>query len=297
MRRLLVVALLVSMALPSLALKRATVSQLEEMLIDLHSAHKQDGEISRQIGGMELSERLSDGTLDRLNKQFAVGSQTAVALQLLADQSAFLNLPATEVPSMPAPDSTTRDKQLEKARKFAAETLSSLTDLTATRIVFSFDDSPPAVKGVETSERLRIHLAGTSKAEVSVSAERERESAGGGSAWLVEQGGLIAGGEFGLTLSTVLGDIGQGRTTWSHWERSATRLISVFNYVVPKPMSHQRVLFPEERAQRNWRTARWLFAQGWFRQSVFHPESVLRKPAIMGRSGSTPPRGQSFELR
>ena len=134
MRRLLVVALLVSMALPSLALKRAPVSQLEEMLIELHSAHKQDGEISRQIGGMELSERLSDGTLDRLNKQFAVGSQTAVALQLLADQSAFLNLLATEVPSMPAPDSTTRDKQLEKARKFAAETRSSLTDLTATRI-------------------------------------------------------------------------------------------------------------------------------------------------------------------
>ena len=77
------------MALPANAAKRVTVAQLEETLTRATAAHKKDEDIARQVASMELSERLTDRTLGRLNTQFASGSQPAMALLLLADRSAF----------------------------------------------------------------------------------------------------------------------------------------------------------------------------------------------------------------
>jgi ethanolamine transporter EutH len=48
------------------AAKRVTVAQLEQALTAAQSAHKADAEIARQIGGFELSERLTEASLSRL---------------------------------------------------------------------------------------------------------------------------------------------------------------------------------------------------------------------------------------
>jgi hypothetical protein len=102
-RRLILLVLLASLTSIAGASKRVTVAQLEQALTAAHTAHKPDAEIARQIGGLELSERLTETTLNRLAAYLDAGSQAALALQLLADQSAFLDPPASEIPSTADP--------------------------------------------------------------------------------------------------------------------------------------------------------------------------------------------------
>jgi hypothetical protein len=67
MRRLILAGLLAAMTLPAGAAKRVTVAQLEQALAAASTAHKADAEMARLIAGMELSERLSEGVLERLD--------------------------------------------------------------------------------------------------------------------------------------------------------------------------------------------------------------------------------------
>ncbi len=77
---------------------RVTVAQLAQTLTADVGAHKPDAEMARQIAGIELSERLTETTLARLVATLHAGPQAALALQLLADQSVFLDPPASELP-------------------------------------------------------------------------------------------------------------------------------------------------------------------------------------------------------
>ena len=205
------------MALPLWAAKRMTVVQLEQMLGAERAAHKSDIEIARRISGVELSERVTDLALGQLSKQFASGSQPAIALFLLADRSAFLDPPANELPATPTPDATTQQHLLEAAKKFAVETLPNLPNLLATRTTYSFDYSPQEVTKGGYLQRIGLHLIGSSKAEVSVRNEKENPSARTVAASSPAQGGLVTWGEFGSTLLIILSDSSQGKTTWSHW--------------------------------------------------------------------------------
>src|SRR5664279_5862528 len=122
----LVIIFLVMIAIPSLAANRMTVAQLEQVLNADRAAHKQEADIARQILSIELSQRLSDTTLNRLSKQFVSSSPAAMALLLLADKSAFLDLPPGELPPTPVPDDATQQRVLEAAKRFAVETLPRL---------------------------------------------------------------------------------------------------------------------------------------------------------------------------
>ena len=66
MRHLILLSLLAAMTLPAGAAKRVNVAQLEGALGASIAAHKSDDAIARQIGGMELSERLTEVSLARL---------------------------------------------------------------------------------------------------------------------------------------------------------------------------------------------------------------------------------------
>ena len=75
MRWLILLVLLASLAPIAGASKRVTVTQLEQALTAAHAAHRPDAEIARQIGGLELSERLTEATLNRLAAYLDAGSQ------------------------------------------------------------------------------------------------------------------------------------------------------------------------------------------------------------------------------
>jgi hypothetical protein len=71
MRRWWVLSLLMVVALPAWPAKRVSAAQLEQILSGLAAAHKADPDVAREIGFLEPSERISDATLDRLNRAAA----------------------------------------------------------------------------------------------------------------------------------------------------------------------------------------------------------------------------------
>jgi len=256
-----------------------TVAQLGQTLVAARAAHKTDGEIARQVGVLEPSERISDATLSRLT-QFASGPQTGLALQLLADKSAFLDLPAGELPALPPPDPAARQKQLEAVRKFALETLSRLPNLLATRTTFNFDNSAQETLNGASLEREGLHLVGTVKAEVSVRSEKENLTVGGGKAPSGSSNGLVTWGEFGSALLLILSDSAPQKTIWSHWEQGATGPVSVFDYTVPKSASHYEIATPLEPISSPWSWYRG--AAGVVPPDIYSTKVFHTKPAYHG---------------
>ena len=238
MSRLIPFVLLAAMAVPSAASKRDTVAQLEQELTAACAAHKPDVEIARKIGNMELSERLTEADLERLKALVVPGSEPAMALQLLADKSAFLDLPASGALTIAVPDPTAQQQMLEAARNYVAQTLPRLPNFLATRTINRYDDSPQALKKGGWPVRAGLHKVDTSSREISVRDERENQPPTQGSAVWEREIGLISGGEFGTTLGMILTDTIQGKVTWSHWEQNDAGQVAVFQYEVPSAASH-----------------------------------------------------------
>ena len=242
MRRSWIVVFLVATAIPLSASKHTTVAQLQEALNTAINAHKPDTEIAREIGGFELTERLTESTLGRLEARLVPGTQGARALELLADRSAFFDPPADELPATPAPDSAEQTRILQAARRYVSQTLPRLPDFFATRVISLYDDRPQALKKDDWPTRSGLHLIDTSSGEISVRNERENQPATQGSAVWQANVGLISGGEFGNTLGMILADTANGNIRWSHWEESAKGGVAVFRYEVPASASHYEVL-------------------------------------------------------
>ncbi|HET6169077.1 MAG TPA: hypothetical protein VFE01_02805, partial [Terracidiphilus sp.] len=90
MRKLILLAAIAASAFPAAASRRVTVSQVEQALATEIAVHQSDAEVAHQVGDFEMTERLTDSTLQHFAATLEMGPRTALALQLLADQSAFL---------------------------------------------------------------------------------------------------------------------------------------------------------------------------------------------------------------
>jgi hypothetical protein len=238
MQRFILLGLLTSIAFPACAAKSVTVAELEKVLARISAEHKPDAEIARQIASMKLSERVTEATLGHLSAQLDRNSQAVLALQLLADQSAFLDPPPSELPTSSVPDDGTQQRMLEAARNYVAQTLPRLPNLLATRSTRRYDDSPQELKKGGWPVRLGLHLVDNSSREISVLDERGSLP----SAVWQEQSGLISRGEFGSTLGMILADTSKGKMTWSHWEQIAGDRVAVFQYSVPRSASNYEVI-------------------------------------------------------
>jgi len=230
------------MTLPAGAAKRVTVAQLEQALAAATAAHKADAGIARMIAGMELSERLSESALERIDSRLNAGPQAMLAMQLLADESAFLNLPSSELPATAAPDQAAQLRMFDAAAHYVADTLTRLPNFLSTRTTNRFDDSPQELKKGAWPVRAGLHQVGQSSLEVSVQVDRENDSHANGSAVWEDRRGLSSWGEFGTVLGMILGDAVNGKVSWSHWEQTGSGLSAVFHYSVPKSASHFELL-------------------------------------------------------
>jgi len=247
MRRRILFFLLAAATIPATAAKRETVAQLEQTLTAAYASHKQDAEIARQISGMELSERLTRDTLRRFSSPMAPNSQAVLALEVLADQSEFLDPPSDELPPVAAPDASAQQRMLESAQRYGAQVLPGLPNFLATRTINRYDDSPQELKKGSWPVRAGLHRVDTSSGEISVRDGRENQPPTQGSAVWQQQIGLISGGEFGTTLGMILADTARGQISWSHWERTAAGLVAVFQYSVPKSASHFEIISSLQR--------------------------------------------------
>lgn len=243
------IALLALSALPCAAARRVTVAQLEKTLQADAASHKQAEDVVRQLGGMELTERLTASDFDRLDAPFA-GTPVATALQLLADEAAFLAPPAREIPSAEPPDPSAQQKMLAAARTWVRQTLGRLPDFMATETTRHYDDSPYAMRKNEWPMRAGLHLIDSSSREISIRDARESQLPSQQAALWQQQRGLISGGEFGATLAMILTDTDKGTVVWSHRETTSQGVEAVFDYTVPRSASHFAVISSLQRQSR-----------------------------------------------
>jgi hypothetical protein len=140
MRKLALLILLVGWGAPAIKAKRVTADQLEQVVSA--AGRSTDAKAAGQIFELQLTERLSSARLARDEAELP-GPASRQALEAVADASAFLDLPAADLPAAPAPDLDAQDAMWEMALEFASKAIPRLPNFFATRETVRFEDTPP----------------------------------------------------------------------------------------------------------------------------------------------------------
>ena len=238
------------------AAKPVTVAQLEQILAT--DRGQSDRHVAGQLAGLTLTERLSAERLDRWESTFP-GRRTQAALLLLADDSAFLPLPAADIANDPPPPLTEQGRIFGRVIEYASHTVHNLPNFLATRTTTHFEAplgevleqsrngaaTGSIVPGlgtpnplVESVNYLPLHLAARSSVPVAYRDGQEVRTA-----YTPSSLGLTTTGEFGQFLVIVISDAVHNRLSWGYWQRSPAGLVAVFRYQVPASGSHYGVVF------------------------------------------------------
>jgi hypothetical protein len=228
------------------AVHSVTVEQLKQMLAAQQTAGKNDGDCAQQLISLELTEQLTQPTLDRITAEFKPGPKTVLSLKLLADFSAFHEPPAGELLQNAPPEIAVQQAMLKSAINFVGVTLHHMPDFMATRLTDSYDDIPLSVTHSGWAPPTSLHLAGTFSNQITYRNGQEvldiqRGSSGAKPRNDPSPVGLVSIGEFGPALGITLSDASKGTLKWSHWEQSAAGPVAVYHYEVPPAASHYRV--------------------------------------------------------
>jgi hypothetical protein len=245
MRKLTLLLLLAGLVLPALADGRVTVAELEQAVAAAHG--KRDQEVAQRLGEMELAERLSTPRLERLKARLP-GEKARLALLALADASAFLDLPAADIPATAPPDRAAQDALLAKTVDYVEKTISRLPDVFATRETIYFANGPvKASRSYDDSfQDPTLHVVDKSSATVRFIAGKEEvadEREENGKLALVREQ-LTTEGVFATIFAVVLKDVLGGNPPWSHWEQGSGGPMAVFRFDVPEEKSHYSARVP-----------------------------------------------------
>ena len=244
MRKIILLGVMATAALPACAVRHLTVAQLEKTLGTSVEKHHSDSDMVREFGDFVLSERLTDASRNRISESLHLGPRTTLALQLLADESAPLDPPAAELPKDAPPDPAAAQRLLEAAGVYVAKTLPRLPDFLATRTTFRFDDTPQVLRANEWPVSAGLHLVNNSSREVTFRDDHEAQtvkSGDGASVNGTRERGLHSWGEFGEMLALIFIDTERGKIAFHHWEQSSGGVVAVYRYSVPKSASHYSV--------------------------------------------------------
>lgn len=138
MRFWIVLLLLWGAAWPALAARNLSIEQMEQLLKTLRE--KPDAKAAAELGQVQLTERVSPARLERWQADFP-GPKMRETLVQMADMSAFLAPPASDVLPNPQPDIDTQNRILRQAVQYAENTMSRLPDFFATRETTHFEDT------------------------------------------------------------------------------------------------------------------------------------------------------------
>ena len=234
-----------TISLGFLPARRVSVHELGQILDTANN--EQDSELAKQLVSLELSERLNSNLLS-LWKNRLRGKKSIAALVALADESAFLDPPAAEILSDPAPSLDTQRQMISRAVKYMKESIPKLPDFFAIRTTTEYErPSPPkpdAWKTAPADQALREAVI--EKATLRYRNGHEEQDAektkGSPSA---RKKGLNFIGVFGPTLGVVLGDATRGDSIliWSRWVRGERGTEAVFRYLVRAEDPHYDVTY------------------------------------------------------
>jgi hypothetical protein len=245
MRKSALLFLLAALALPALGANRITVEQLEKAVAAAHG--RPDKEVARSLGEMELTERLSAARLKRLKADMH-GEKAQLALLALADASAFLDLPAGDMPQLPVPDSAAQSQIITRSMAFVVATVSKMPDFFATRTTTRFQDmkvsrllgDPILIENqsFEFIDRLSTPVTYRNGREVLEAPGAKKRGSS-----VTSTTGLSNWGVFGPLLGVVMADILKGKVGWGHWEQGPAGPLAVFRYAVPEDRSNYTVRY------------------------------------------------------
>ncbi len=242
-----------------------SVAQLAQLLT--RARGQKDKKIAGKLSALSLTERISAARLAQWETEFP-GKHTHQALTELADASAFLDLPPSEVLHRPAPDLNAIQLMLNHSVAYVNKTIHSLPNFYARRTTTRYED--PAARFVDrqllcNSARLGYFLCGPQARRIAADAElhnprlkvqgsfhavvtyvdgRELHNGQRSAAVARSNAGLVTTGEFGPILIVVLSDALKGELFWGHWEQDASGPLAVFQYSVPAATSHYVVNLP-----------------------------------------------------
>jgi len=214
-----------------------TVAQLEETLAA--DRGKPDRDLAQQLGKVELTQRLTTAHAAHLQADLP-GEKSRLALQAIADASAFLQLPAADILPTAPPDRTSQKAMLSRAVDFVLSTVPSMPNFFATRETTRLERVKPerevALDTAETSAdstpKQPFHLVDASLVTVEYREGREVIQNPDANQKGVKNNGLTTWGEFGPMLGLVMSDILAGRIGWLHWEQGADGPMAVFRYKI-----------------------------------------------------------------
>jgi hypothetical protein len=258
MRKCAILLLLWGIAWPAMADKAMSIDQMEQLLIKLHG--KPDGKVTGELEDVQLTERVSPARLARWEADFP-GKRTQEELMKLADMTAFLNPPASDVLRDPPPDRETQQQMLTLATEYVKSTMTRLPNFYATRETTHFEDTPSQIAvyrsgsnptgtgmramrapvvAITMTDYKALRSAGTYSEMVRYQDGYEVHNAETGKAGKEDQtaAGLTTGGEFGPILDVVMGDATRSQVKWARWEQGAGEPVAVFGYSVPADQSN-----------------------------------------------------------
>jgi VWFA-related protein len=227
---------------PRVPARRVTVQELEQMLGTANEEN--DGELAKLLSGLELKERLSSSHLS-LWKDRLRGKKSKAALAALADESVFLDPPAAEILSDPAPDRDTQQQMLSRTVKYVQEALPKLPDFFAIRTTTEYDQLSPK-DGDTWNTALAdqsLREAAIEKATLLYRSGHEEQHAEKKGSPRAKKKDLNFIGVFGPILASVLVDStrGDSRLIWSRWVQGEQGRVAVFRYVVRAENPHYNV--------------------------------------------------------
>jgi hypothetical protein len=241
---------------PEPATKPVTITEIEKTLAD--NRHSGDGKLAAILTKLSLTERANAPRLSRWNSENS-GPQTRQILMALADGSAFLPLPAEDIPAAPAPSMAEQRRMMTAFAKFLGETLPGLPNFRATRLTTYFVDSPPRQLSLATDpaapDPLRnrpMHVVDTSRLEVTYAEGREaKERSTGFEVANHDPSRFTTAGEFGPILYGMMMDALQSKLVWAGWESSPDGPLAVFRFDASKEKSHYSMKPPGDAKPQN----------------------------------------------
>ena len=211
--------------LPDPGIQRVTVSQLERIL----PAIRGSASAGRQLSGIVLTERLSQMKLQSLLAELHA-KKLRESLELIADESTFLDPPPTELSADPPPDQAEQQRILKSAADYLDRVIPRLPDFFATRTAVYYREvaSYPGLATTDASEPLHAEQQGNEtvlyrKGEEIVSNASPRTG--------TEVQPLQSYGTFGPILSSLQFVLkSPGDVTWESWEQGPNGRRAVFRY-------------------------------------------------------------------
>jgi VWFA-related protein len=262
MRKLVIILFFLGTAWPAMADKALSIDQMEQLLIKLHG--KPDGKVAGDLEDIQLAERVSPARLARWEADFP-GKHTQEELIKLADMSAFLSPPASDVLRDPPPDANTEERMLALAEDYVRLTTVRLPNFYATRETTHFEDTlshraeytyagsttmgtqgslrglPTQTPGQgSTTEYRGLHSTGEFSMTVTFRDGQEVLDEDAGKRKKEEEStlGLTSSGEFGPILAGVIEDLIHSGVRWLRWEQGIGEPGAVFYYAVAANQSH-----------------------------------------------------------